>query len=298
MSDNKKEFKTKPYAAILFFAMLAFLLLVTITTFNSRYFGFHAETFSENYVNNIIQRGDGYNAYKYTLLSKNSKFGDFVIDNYMAPHVTVNKDNKKTFPKSELTEKDDGDTKAAFHDEMYKYYLELLETYGYDDYDSIFSNYFERAASVREGYFGDNYITTDILFAAFEENVNTYGQYLAGAEAIMDDYKKDKVIVEAKKGLYDELYGDDYKIVTETVSSSKLSEEEVKAHMQTMDLQMLEKYKITLDDINTVNKCVVESKLEDGTLLVQQELYLVKIGKTWYVDNTTIDTSALYDFYK
>ncbi|MBR6005578.1 MAG: hypothetical protein IK063_05045, partial [Clostridia bacterium] len=38
----------------------------------------------------IAQTGDGYNAYKDTLLSKNMKFGDYIRQNYINPVIYEN----------------------------------------------------------------------------------------------------------------------------------------------------------------------------------------------------------------
>ncbi len=48
------------------------------------------------------------------------------------------------------------------------------------------------------------------------------------------------------------------------------------------------------EDISAVAKCTVEVTLEDSTVVASQELYVVKIGNSWYVDNTNVDTSGLY----
>ena len=48
------------------------------------------------------------------------------------------------------------------------------------------------------------------------------------------------------------------------------------------------------EEITGVAECTVDVTLADGTAVTTQKLYVVKIGKSWYVDNTNIDTSALY----
>ena len=48
------------------------------------------------------------------------------------------------------------------------------------------------------------------------------------------------------------------------------------------------------NDISAVAKCTVDVTLEDGKSVASQQVYVVKIGNTWYVDNTNVDTSALY----
>ena len=48
------------------------------------------------------------------------------------------------------------------------------------------------------------------------------------------------------------------------------------------------------EDISAVTKCDVDVTLADGTVVATQQVYVVKIGNTWYVDNTNVDTSGLY----
>ena len=48
------------------------------------------------------------------------------------------------------------------------------------------------------------------------------------------------------------------------------------------------------EDISSVAKAKVEVKNQRNELVATQELYVVKIGRSWYVDNTNINTSALY----
>ena len=47
------------------------------------------------------------------------------------------------------------------------------------------------------------------------------------------------------------------------------------------------------DDITAVDKVTVEVA-NNGSAVATQEIYVVRIGNSWYVDNTNIDTSALY----
>jgi hypothetical protein len=43
-----------------------------------------------------------------------------------------------------------------------------------------------------------------------------------------------------------------------------------------------------------VAKVATEVKDQNGNTVATQEVYLVKVGRSWYVDNTNIDTSVLY----
>lgn len=292
MAENKKEFNTKLYAIIVFLAIAVFLAIVSVVTFQSKYLAFHTDTVAANYVDTIVQKGDGYNAYKYTLVPKNMKYGDFIRENYMKEY--INEDAEQ----SELTVSGDADSKTRYFDTMFVYYNELLQVYGYDDYDAIFSNYMKRAAEVRKEIYGDDYMTYDVLFEVFEMNVATYGDSLAGTLAIYDPADENEVLVEAKPGIYDEVYGEDYRLTSTTVDEVLLTEEEATTYTAAMNTDMLKTYKVSVDEISAVKKCTVNVTLDDGTVVVTQELYVVQIGRTWYIDNTTIDTSGLYNFYK
>ena len=85
MAKNKtaKEFNFKLSAVIVFFGVLAALVAIVYTTFVSRYTAFHPEEVAKTYVDTIAQTGDGYNAYKNSLLSKSRKYGDFIREYYI-----------------------------------------------------------------------------------------------------------------------------------------------------------------------------------------------------------------------
>jgi hypothetical protein len=48
------------------------------------------------------------------------------------------------------------------------------------------------------------------------------------------------------------------------------------------------------EDIDAVDLCTVDVTLDDGTVVATQQVYVVKIGNSWYVDNTNVNTSGLY----
>ena len=73
MAKTKKEFNTKLYAVVAFLLVLAFLVSVCAITFKSKYNGFDPEKVAIAFIETIVNRGDGYNAYKNTLVSKNYK---------------------------------------------------------------------------------------------------------------------------------------------------------------------------------------------------------------------------------
>ncbi|MCD7796453.1 MAG: hypothetical protein LUG95_02195 [Clostridiales bacterium] len=203
---------------------------------------------------------------------------------------------------------------------MYDYFLELIETYGFDDYDSIFTNYFARLAEVRQEVYGDEYMDSDYMFGAFEFNVSTYGDSLTGTEeSIADD--GETVLQEVITGVYQEMFGEDYKFTTTVTECTELSENEVSDYVSqysesisataqsgeetaalfgitdTDTIRTMSDAFANLDcsdSITAVDKCTLEVTLDDGTVVTTQELYVVEIGNSWYVDNTNVDTSGLY----
>lgn len=318
----KKEFKAGLYAVISGVIVAVVLVLLTIFAFTTRYTAFKPEKVAQTYVDTIVQSGDGYNAYKNTLVSKNQKYGDFIINAYMLPYVNDGDDVKQAEFVGKGSEEE---TKAidTVYETMYDYYIELINTYGYDDYDSIFSNYFAKLSEVRKEVYGDDFMNTDYMFGAFEANVSAYGRSLTGAEETLAADGK-TVLQEATKGIYQEMYGEDYKLTATVKECTALSEDEAKAYVaeykdriapvaqsgeakadefglvdsedSTPKSSMTSAFE-KLDcsnDITAVDKCVIEVALADGTVVATQELYVVQIGNSWYVDNTNVDTSALY----
>ena len=76
------------------------------------------------------------------------------------------------------------------------------------------------------------------------------------------------------------------------------SVEDVKAYTAKMNTQLLANYEVSADDIGAVSICTVQVTDAKGTQLATCNLTVVQIGHTWYVDNTTADTSALYQIGK
>ena len=76
------------------------------------------------------------------------------------------------------------------------------------------------------------------------------------------------------------------------------SVEDVKAYTAKMNTQLLANYEVSADDISAVSTCTVQVTDAKGAQLATCNLTVVQIGHTWYVDNTTADTSALYQIGK
>lgn len=299
--DTKKGFNYKLYAIIAFVVVAAILAVTTSYAFQQKYIAFDPEKTALNYADTIIQRGDGYNAYAYTISAKSEKYGDFIRIYYMYPLIypdyEVGMDSKE-FKKiqkekkgydnekyqSEATLNDDGTLAGKLADTMYPYYVELIKTYGWDDYDSIYKNYFSRLVQERKAIFGDDFLNDEVMFTAFESNVSTYGNAVTGTEEVIGEDGK-TIVQEKSVGLYQEEYGEDYKITSSVVSASPV--EDLASYKSSLDPAVLETYGITADDISDAQKVTVQGALEDGTVITSLDVYVVKIGNTWYVDNTT-----------
>lgn len=319
-TKEKKGFNAALYAVVAGVVVAVVLVLITIFAFTTRYTGFSADKVAQAYVDTIVQTGDGYNAYKNTLVSKNQKFGKFVTNAYMLPY--INEDAEKASFVGTGTDEEIKKTDEVY-DTMYDYYVELVQKYGLDNIDAVFNDYFAKLSEVRKAVYGDEYIDTDFMFSVFESNVSKYGKSLTGTEEELGADGK-TVVQEASTGKYQEMFGKDYKFTATVKESAELNDADKDAYIaqykeriapiaasgeaKADSFALKDEEKSTpksdmigafekLDcsnDINSVAKCTVDVTLADGKSVATQEVFVVKIGNTWYVDNTNIDTSALY----
>ncbi len=305
-NENKKGFNYKFYAVIAVLLVAAVLAVVTGYAFKNKYIQFDPEKTALNYSDTVFQRGDGYNAYAYTISAKSEKYGDFIRIYYMYPLIYPGyeagmsddefdaiKDNGYNNEKyqSDATINDDGTLAGQVADRMYPYYVELIKTYGWDDYDAIYKNYFARFVEVRQEVFGDEYLDDESMFTAFESNVSTYGNAVTGTEEVLGEDEK-TVIQEKSTGLYQELYGEDYEITTSVVSAAPV--EDLDAYKTALPADVLETYEITADDISAAQTVTTQAALANGTVIATLDVYVVQIGNTWYVDNTTTVSNPVY----
>ncbi len=308
MAKIKKGFNTKIYAIIVFFSMAGFLAGVTVGAYTSRYNGFEPEKVAKAYVESIVNRGDGYNAYKNTLMSKNYKYGDFIREYYMYPVIyrdtdykpLNSRDNLKGYNddsyKSDKTLNDTGALAGQVIDTMYPYYEKLIkDNNGWYDYDLIFTSYFNKLVEVREKIFGDKYMTDEIMFTALESNVNTYGDKLTGTEEVIDENTGIK-LSEKTTGEYEKAYGEGYKLECKVKDVSRVKN--LDEYKETINTEELKKYGISLEDITDAAVCVLYVNANSiGSGADYIFVNVVKINSTWYVDNTTTYNPRLYDFW-
>lgn len=305
MANKEKGFNTKLYAVVTFVVIAAILAVTCVTTFKSRYTAFHPEEVARNYVDTIVQTGDGYNAYKNTIVSKSSKYGDFIRKYYIYPAIYRDTDYKIGDSTSDFTgynddkyigEKtlnDDGTLTGRVAEGMYLYFVELINTYGWDDYDSVFTLYIEQLIKVREEIFEDKYFTDEIFFTAFESNVATSSEHLTGTEDVFDENTGVQLSFKTT-GTYESVYGEDYKITTEV---AKITEKDLTEYKAGIDEEKFSQYGVEIDEISAVQLIDV-NVLVNGENVETVNITVVEIGMSWYVDNTVTDTSVLYSFYK
>ncbi len=319
MAEKKKGFRAGLYAVIVGVILAVVLTAMTIFAFTTRYTGFKPDKVARQYVDTIVQTGDGYNAYKNTLVSKNQKYGNFIVNAYMAPYVNDGEDVKQAdFVGTGSAEEQEAIDKV--YNTMYDYYVDLVKNIGWDDYDTFFNSYFSKLKEIRHGVYGDDYLDTEYMFGALEANVDTYGESLTGAEETLADDGK-TVVKEAFDGKYAELFGKDYKLTAEVTECKELNHDESVAYIQeyaaritdvaTLDANELSESGLTDDEakknmteafakldcselISNVAEATVEVKDQNGKTVATQKVYVVKIDSGWYVDNTNIDTSGLY----
>lgn len=318
MAKKEKEFNFKLYGISVFFIIAALLVIITTTTYNSRYTAFHPEKVAKNFVDTIVQTGDGYNAYKNTIVSKSSKYGDFIRKYYMYPVIDrdVNKEldaladtslpkgyNNDIY-KGEKTKGDDGSLQGKLIEEMYPFYEKLVNKYGWDNYHKIFTKYFDKLVKVRRNIFGDDYMTDEIMFTALEANVRTYGETLTGTEDAFDENTGLQTSFKTT-GKYQSAYGEDYRLAVTTDEGTDL---DINLYKESCNKDAFATYGVSIDDITevkeyTVDVCSIEAA-SDGTdepvakVVASTDVVVVKIGRSWYVDNMQTNTEVLYKFYK
>lgn len=317
-TKEKKGFNPVAYAIIAGVGVAVALVVITIFAFTTRYTAFNPEKVAVAYADTIVQTGDGYNAYKNTLVSRNMKYGDFIRAAYMAPY--VNEDAPKADFVADGTQKTEEETKAinSVYSSMYNYYTYIAKTNTWDDYDAMFTNYFEMYSVVKPATYGDEYIDTEYLFGALEANVAQYGRELTGTEEVLAD--DDKTVLQEKTiGKYQEMYGEDYKLTVAVTETTDLNDSQFRIYLDSYKkriTKVIEKGEAKADkieneeianamrdayhsldnsgEIEAVKTCTVAVTTDQGETVATAQIFVVKIGNSWYVDNTNTDTSALY----
>lgn len=324
MAKTKKGFRAGLYGVVSGILVAAILVGMTVFAFTTRYNAFSPEKVAQSYADTIVQTGDGYNALKVSLVSKNQKFGNFVINAYMAPYINDNSGKKKDEPKVEQNKaigtgsKEETELLDQIYNTMYVYYEELMATVGLENYDEFYSRYFDMLKQVRVAVLGDDYMDTEFMFSVFESNVQTYSNKLTGTKKKLAADKK-TVLQKETTGIYQEMYGKDYKLTTTVTNTKELSADEVKAYADEYKNRIqpliengkskaaalanedkkeaMEQAFANLDiadSIEAVDECTVEVTNQKGDVVATVQVYVVRIGNSWYVDNSNTSTAPLY----
>lgn len=295
MAKNKeKEFNTKLYAVMAIIVTVVILLVLTVMTYRSRYIGFDAGKTAVAYVDTIAQTGDGYNAYKFSLVSFEKKYGDFIRDKYIYP--VTGKDSKDSnilcadSQKGEKTLNDDGKLQGELNKAMLPYYNELTKN-GWDNYDKIFTDYMQKLLVERENIYGDKFMNDEVFFTTLEANVSEHGKTLTGTEDAFDENTGAQTSFKTI-GTYQTLYGENYTITTEADDRSLMSVDDYK---QTVSKEFLDSCGVNADKIKAVSSVNVIVRA-NGNVIGSVGVVAVQIGSTWYVDNTETNTEDLYKF--
>ena len=294
MAKKKKlsEIKIILVSLFLVFAIVASIFVISQ---KSKSQSLTPEEVALTFTETITNRGDGYTAYKYTLISKNHKYEDYVRENFMYPiiygesHYQSGMDthnlkglNDKSYM-GEKTKNDDGTLTQKLSDRMFPYDMQLItELNGWDKYNTFYVKYFAKLLNVREDIYGDKYMTEEIMFTVLESNVKTYGDKLAGTE-------------DATFGLYEKKYGEN---CTFTYTITETKDIELEEYNKHVDEATFKTYKISADDITEVKGITINIQVQGETVVNAQKVLVVKAHNKWYVDNTNTNTAKLYNFYK
>ncbi len=298
MNNKEKSFNIKLYAVCVFVLIAVFLAIATVFTFKAKYTAFHPEKLAAAFVDSIAETGDGYNAYKNTLVSKNMKYGDFIRKSFINPVVERDiEENAKAYSddsfKGDKTLNDDGTLKGQLQAAMYPVYEELITEYGWDNYSAIFTEYIEELIKKREEIFGDKFFNDEVFFTAFEANVSQYSDKLTGTEDIFDE-NTGLQLSEKTTGIYENAFGEGYSFSSEVTAEKNI---DIADYKQQLDVDQLNLYGIKEDEITDVKAFTVDVFLHEGLSVAAVDVTVVKIGFSWYVDNILTDTKALYSFY-
>ena len=294
MAKKKKLSKIKIIVVSLFLVLAIVASIFVISQKNDSQ-SLSPEEVALTFTETIVNRSDGYNAYKYTLISKNYKYEDYVRENFMYPiiyaesHYQSGMDtrnlkglNDKSYM-GEKTKNDDGTLTKKLCDRMFPYYMQLMtELNGWDKYNTFYIKYFAKLLKVREDIYGDKYMTEEIMFTVLESNINTYGNKLAGTEG-------------NTFGLYEKKYGENCKFTYTITETKDIELEEYNKHI---DEGTFKTYKISADDITEVKGITINIQVQGETVVNAQKVLVVKSDNKWYVDNTNTNTAKLYNFYR
>lgn len=287
------------YAIVSVIAIIVLFSVLVTAYYKNNYIMFSPENVAEQYVENTAEN-DGYDALKYTVLIKNTKFGNFISENYMDKYI----DENATAPA--MTAEEEGEKLTLLLDRMYPVFTDLVDLYGFENYDKLFSEYFAAYVPCYEEIYGNKAFTTDDMFSALEGNLGTYmDEYAYNCEVLYGKGKEyaDYYLGKNKAVLSDddEKYSAGYTITADTSLVREYDDDEVKAYTSSLtsgQKAAYEHFGISANDISAVAEVKtvkVLSGVGDKDAIAQKNvefaehpeiITLVKIGHQWYVDFT------------
>ncbi len=304
--EKKRKNKKMKIVLVAFFLMSAIFLSICGINYKNNAEVLDPEKVALTFTETIVNRGDGYTAYNYTLLCKNYKYEDYVRENYIYPIIyaeshyqagmdinNLNGLNNESYM-GEKTKTDNGTLANEITDRMFPYYIQLMtELHGWDKYNIFYIKYFAKLLEVREEVFGDSYMTEEIMFSVLRANVTTYANKLTGTEEVTDENGN----VQSQKtiGLYETKYGENCVFTCTVTETEDITLEEYNEHI---DEATFKTYKISTKDITEVKAITINIQANDKTVVEAWKLLVVKADGKWYVDNTNTNTTTLYNFYK
>lgn len=301
VSEEKvsKKFEATYFVFAIIAVIIMFSVIVTLY-FNKNYVMFSPDKVAKQYMLNVAGE-DGYDAMKYTTLIKNSKFGDFISKNYMEQYKKEDENSEAPV----LSAEEQGEKLTEILDGMMPVFTDLVETYGFENYDELFTQYFAKYYELHHSVYGHDFMTTDDMFAAFEGNLASYTSGFAyDRECVYGNGQEyaEKYLGSGKADLNDDdIYSAGYKINIDIASSTTFSDAEVKEYIDEIKSNPIksasyERFGFSPDEIAAVQKvCVVKDITGNGDAQAIErkneeyaehptQLMIVKIGSQWYVD--------------
>lgn len=289
------------YMLITIIAMVVILVVAVSAYYKSTFVMFSPDKVAKQYEINIAAM-DEYDAMKYTVMIKDAKLGDFIYDNYMEKYVPKDGEEVKTEP---LTAEEEGKKLSEILDAMYPVFCDLTETYGFSDYDSLLTKYFEIYNNEYRRIYGNGNVSRDSMFSAFEGNATKYSEsFKMNFESVYGNGSEyaEKYLGSGKATLADDdIYSPGYGISLKTKVVKEYSGDEVSTYIQSLtdgQKKAYEAFGISADEIKEVVEVeAVKTLRGDGDQNAISEknaewekhpdnVTIVKIGSQWYVDFT------------
>ncbi|MCR4563413.1 MAG: hypothetical protein K5755_02105 [Clostridiales bacterium] len=298
--ESKKFNLTYAIVSVIAFIVVAAGLITYY--YISHFIMFSPEKVAGQYVMNTVE-GDGYDALKYSTMSVNQKMGDYLREHYINQYV---KENDGTA--TELTAEEEGEKLTLILDKMYPVFVKLNDEVGFENYDELFSTYFEEYVKAHKEIYGHDFISDEDMFTCIEGNLSTYLEvrklenetlYGNGEEYAKKYLTADKTVTEEELEENPYIAGYHIETLVNEITVEKDSPA-VKAYIDSLSGSQKKAYEtfgINSDEISAYAKVKVSNKLTGNNGYKTEidkknaefsanptELTLIKIGSQWYVD--------------